>query len=350
MVYTAGTTGKPKGALRRTIDPANVTPRLAALNCLDPAHVHLVAGPLYHSAPGGFALYAHMVGSTVVVMRKFDAEDALHHIERHRCTTTFMAPTLLKRIVDLPAAVRARYDVSSMRSMVVAAAPCPMRVKEQIVAMFGPVLYEFYGSTELGVNTVLSPEDVLRKPGSCGRAAPGVELAVLDDEGQPVPTGTPGELFVRRYGGVFDEYYKNPTATAQTARGEWMSVGDVAWMDAEGFVYICDRKRDMIISGGVNIYPAEIEDALHRHPAIEDAAVFGVPDAEWGERVHAAVQLRSGMSASERDVIDFCRAHLADYKAPRGVSFHTDFPRDTAGKLVKRLLREPYWAGRATRV
>ena len=350
MVYTAGTTGKPKGALRRVIDAAGLRPRLAALDCLDPAHVHLVAGPLYHSAPGGFALYAHLVGATVVVMRKFDAEDALRHIERHRCTTTFMAPTLLKRIVDLPAAVRARYDVRSMRSIVVAAAPCPMRVKEQVLEVFGPVLYEFYGSTELGVNTVLRPEDVLRKPGSCGRAAPGVELAVLDDDGRPAPAGTPGELFVRRYSGVFDEYYKNPTATAQTSRGEWMSVGDVAWIDPEGFVYICDRKRDMIISGGVNIYPAEIEDALHRHPAVDDVAVFGVPDTEWGERVHAAVQLRSGMAVGERDLIDFCRAHLAGYKAPREVSFHESFPRDAAGKLVKRLLREPYWAGRATRV
>jgi acyl-CoA synthetase (AMP-forming)/AMP-acid ligase II len=350
MIYTAGTTGKPKGALRRVTDPAAVLPRLADLNCLDPAHVHLVAGPLYHSAPGGFALYAHMVGSTVVVMRKFDAEDALRHIERHRCTTTFMAPTLLKRIVDLPPAVRERYDVSSMRSIVVAAAPCPMRVKEQVIAMFGPVLYEFYGSTELGINTILRPEDVLRKPGSCGRAAPGVEVAVLDDDGQPAPAGQPGELFVRRYNGVFEEYYKNPAATAQTSRGDLMSVGDVAWIDADGFVYICDRKRDMIISGGVNIYPAEIEDALHRHPAVEDAAVFGVPDAEWGERVHAAVQLRPGMSATEREVLDFCRTRLADYKSPREVSFHTEFPRDTAGKLVKRLLREPYWAGRATRV
>ena len=350
MIYTAGTTGKPKGALRRVTDPAAVLPRLAALDCLDRAHVHLVAGPLYHSAPGGFAVYAHMVGSTVVVMRKFDAEDALRHIERHRCTTTFMAPTLLKRIVDLPPSVRARYDVRSMRSIVVAAAPCPARVKEQVIEMFGPVLYEFYGSTELGINTVLRPEDVLRKPGSCGRAAPGVEVAVFDDEGRALPAGTPGELFVRRYSGVFDEYYKNPAATAQTSRGEWMSVGDVAWIDPEGFVYICDRKRDMIISGGVNIYPAEIEDALHRHPAVEDAAVFGVPDAEWGERVHAAVQLRAGTAATERELVDFCRAHLADYKAPREVSFHADFPRDTAGKLMKRLLREPFWSGRETRV
>jgi acyl-CoA synthetase (AMP-forming)/AMP-acid ligase II len=350
MVYTAGTTGKPKGALRRVTDPAAILPRLAALDCLDPAQVHLVAGPLYHSAPGGFALYAQMVGGTVVVMRKFDPQEALRLVERHRCTTTFMAPTLLKRIVDLPAEVRARYDVSSMRSLVIAAAPCPMRVKEQALAMFGPVLYEFYGSTELGVNTVLRPEDVLRKPGSCGRAAPGVELAILDDDGRPVAPGTPGELFVRRYNGVFDEYYRNPAATAQTSRGEWMSVGDVAWMDDDGFVYICDRKRDMIISGGVNIYPAEIEDALHRHPAVEDAAVFGVPDPDWGERVHAAVQLRPGRDVTPGDLLEFCRAHLADYKTPREVSFHEAFPRDTAGKLLKRLLREPHWAGRETRV
>src|SRR5262249_58831033 len=202
MLYTAGTTGKPKGALRRTIDAASVVPRLAALNCLDPDQVHLVAGPLYHSAPGGFALYAQLVGGTIVVMRKFDPEEALRLIERHRCTTTFMAPTLVKRIVDLPAEVRTRYDVSSMRALVIAAAPCPMRVKEQALALFGPVLYEFYGSTELGVNTVLRPEDVLRKPGSGGAAARGVEIAVLDDAGRPVPSGTPGELFVRRYSGV----------------------------------------------------------------------------------------------------------------------------------------------------
>jgi acyl-CoA synthetase (AMP-forming)/AMP-acid ligase II len=350
MIYTAGTTGKPKGARRQASDPAAVLPRLRALNCVAPDDVHLVAGPLYHSAPGGFAAFAHALGQTVVVMRKFDAEDALRTIERRRCTTTFMAPTLIKRLVDLPADVRGRYDVSSMRSIVVAGAPCPMRVKEALLGWLGPVLYEFYGSTELGINTVLGPEDMLRKVHSCGRAAPGVELAILDEAGRPVPTGTPGELHVRRSEGVFDGYYKNPAATAETARGDWLSVGDVAWIDAEGFVYICDRKRDMIISGGVNIYPAEIEDVLHRHPAIEDAAVFGVPDAEWGERVHAAVQLRPGATLTPAEVMAFCRGHLADYKAPREVSFHADFPRDTAGKLVKRLLREPHWAGRNIRV
>jgi len=309
-----------------------------------------VAGPLYHSAPGSFALYTHVFGGTVVVMPKFDAEEALALIAEHRVTSTFMAPILLKRIVELPPAVRARHDVSSMQVIVMAAAPCPMKVKEDVLAVFGPVLYEFYGSTELGVNTVLRPEDVLRKPGSCGTAAPGVELAVLDAEGHPVKAGEPGELFVKRYDGVFDEYYKKPEATRQTQRGDWLSVGDVAWIDTDGFVYVCDRIRDMVISGGVNIYPAEIEDVLHRHPAVEDVAVFGVPDDTWGERVHAAVQLRAADSTTAEALTAFARTHLADYKVPREFSFHTAFPRDAAGKLVKRILREPHWQGRASRI
>ena len=349
MIYTGGTTGRPKGAIRGAVDPQVTMRFLKALDLAEP-HVHLAAGPLYHSAPGSFASTTLLFGGRVVVMRKFDAEEALHLIHTHRCTSTFMAPTLVKRIVDLPADVRARYDVSSMKVLVVAAAPCPMRVKEQAMQYFGPVFYEFYGSTELSVNTILRPEDVLRKPGSCGRVAPGIELAILDEQGQPLPVGEPGELYVRRYAGVFDGYYKNPGATRETQRGDWLSVGDVAYVDAEGFYYICDRKRDMIISGGVNIYPAEIEDALHRHPDVEDVAVFGVPDEEWGERVHAAVQLRTGARLAPDELIRFARAHLADYKAPREVSFHAQFPRDAAGKLIKRVLREPFWAGRATRV
>jgi acyl-CoA synthetase (AMP-forming)/AMP-acid ligase II len=349
MIYTGGTTGRPKGALRQSTDLAATRRFMEAFGLAEP-HVHLVAGPLYHSAPGGFAQFTHMFGGTVVVMRKFDPEEALHAIARHRCTSTFMAPTLVKRIVDLPADVRSRYDVSSMRVLVVAGAPCPSRVKEQALAYFGPVLWEFYGSTELGINTILRPEEMLRKPGSCGRAAPGIDIMLLDDDGKPVAPGTPGELYVRRAAGMFDGYYKDVTATAQSQRGDWATVGDVAWMDAEGFVYICDRKRDMIISGGVNIYPAEIEDVLHRHPAIEDAAVFGVPDPDWGERVHAAVQPRPEVTLTADEVLAFARQHMADYKVPREVSFHAEFPRDTAGKLLKRTLRDPYWADRRSRV
>jgi fatty-acyl-CoA synthase/long-chain acyl-CoA synthetase len=350
IIYTGGTTGRPKGALRRGMNPQDLMDTLAALDLLDPAHVHLVAGPMYHSAPGGFALYAHLVGSTVVIMPKFDPEQALAQIERHRCSSTFMAPTLLKRIIDLPAEIRGRYDVSSMRAIIMAAAPCPMSVKEGVVAYFGPALYEFYGSSELGVNTILRPEDVLRKPNSCGRAAPGKEIALLDDDGRPVPAGEPGELYVRRCPGILDEYYRDPEATEKMRRGEWYTVGDVAYVDADGFYYICDRKRDMIISAGVNIYPAEIEDVLHRHPKVLDAAVFGVPDAEWGERVHAALHVPPGETLTREEITAFCRRHMADFKVPREVSFHDVFPRDAAGKLLKRQLREPYWAGRASRV
>jgi len=346
MIYTGGTTGKPKGALRAASDAQLTLAFMQALGMIHERHVHLVAGPLYHSAPGSFALFAAVLGGTVVVMPKFDPEQALHLIATHRVTSTFMAPTLIKRIIDLPDSVRARYDVSSMRSLVVAAAPCPMRVKEAALAYFGPSLFEFYGSTELGINTILRPEDVLRKPGSCGRVAPNVEIGLLDDDGKPVPVGEPGELYVRRFGGMFDSYYKNPDATRQTERAGWHSVGDVAWVDAEGFYTLCDRKRDMIISGGVNIYPAEIEDALHRHPAVEDVAVFGVPDDDWGERVHAAVQLRPNQTLGADELRAFARRHLADYKVPREVSYPADFPRDAAGKLIKRLLCDPYWAGR----
>ncbi|PYN04788.1 MAG: acyl-CoA synthetase [Candidatus Rokuibacteriota bacterium] len=346
MIYTGGTTGKPKGALRSGVNPRLTLDLMQALGMMHEGQVHLVAGPLYHSAPGSFALFTTVLGGTVVVMRKFEPEQALHLIHTHRVTSTFMAPTLVKRILDLPEAVRARYDVASMKSLVVAAAPCPMRVKEEALRYFGPCFYEFYGSTELGVNTILTPADVLRKPGSCGRAAPNVELALLDDDGRPVAVGEPGEVYIRRFEGMFDGYYKNAEATSQTRRGEWYSVGDVARVDAEGYYYICDRKRDMIISAGVNIYPAEIEDALHRHPAVEDVAVFGVPDEDWGERVHAAIQIRPGHTLTADEVRAFAREHLADYKAPREVSFPDDFPRDTAGKLIKRMLRDPYWAGR----
>ena len=346
MIYTGGTTGKPKGAVRSGVNPRLTLDLMQALGMIHEGQVHLVAGPLYHSAPGSFALFTTVLGGTVVVMRKFEPEQALHLIHTHRVTSTFMAPTLVKRILDLPEAVRARYDVASMKSLVVAAAPCPMRVKEEALRYFGPCFYEFYGSTELGVNTILTPADVLRKPGSCGRAAPSVELALLDDDGRPVAVGEPGEVYIRRFEGMFDGYYKNAEATSQTRRGEWYSVGDVARVDAEGYYYICDRKRDMIISAGVNIYPAEIEDALHRHPAVEDVAVFGVPDEDWGERVHAAIQIRPGHTLTADEVRAFAREHLADYKVPREVSFPDDFPRDTAGKLIKRMLRDPYWAGR----
>jgi acyl-coenzyme A synthetase/AMP-(fatty) acid ligase len=253
MMYTSGTTGKPKGAYRSSIDTGIVFGWLEALDLFDGNHVHLVAGPLYHSAPAAFALFSSVLGCTNVVMPRFDAEEALRLIEEHGVTTTFMAPTLIKRIKDLPDEVKERYDASSMKVLITGAAPCPQNLKEWANEYFGDALYEFYGSTELGINTVLRPEDVSAKPGSCGKSMPGMEIAALDDDGNVLGPMEEGELYVRRYQGMFDGYYKNEEATREAEKGDWVSVGDVGWIDEDGFVFIGDRKKDMIISGGVNI-------------------------------------------------------------------------------------------------
>jgi acyl-CoA synthetase (AMP-forming)/AMP-acid ligase II len=343
MIYTAGTTGNPKGALRGVGgDPAVLATWFAAFGFTSD-DVHLLAGPSYHSAPGVFSGLQQLLGATTVILRRFDAERALQMIDEHRVTTTFMAPILVKRILDLPADVRARYDVSSMRCLIVAAAPFPGALKRRAVEFFGPHVFEFYGATETGLVTLITPEDLLLKPDSCGRALPSVEIRLLDDEGNEVPDGQPGELWTRSPG-VFSEYHNKPEATARNRRDGFFTVGDVAWRDEDGYIHICDRKVDMVISGGVNIYPAEIEAVLHAHPAVEDCAVIGVPDTEWGESLKAVVKLHEGATAGDAELIGFVGERLAAYKRPRSVDFVEDFPRDAAGKLVKRLLRDRYWA------
>lgn len=343
MIYTSGTTGKPKGAYRAAgVSLENVAETIRIFGLRD-GDVHLMAGPGYHSAVAFFAGLTNLCGGTVVIMPRFDAETALQLIDRHRVTTTFMAPTLLQRLVDLPAEVRARYDVSSMRAAIVAAAPCPFSLKKRLVEYFGEVLWEFYGATETGINTVLLPGEQLAKPGSVGRVVPGQEILLLDDDGNPVPDGQPGELWVRN--DVLATYYNRPDATARATHEGFFSVGDVAYRDSDGYYYICDRRVDMIISGGANIYPAEVEACLHGHPAVQDVAVIGVPDDHWGESVRALVVLQPGAAATEQELVDWCRAHIADYKRPRSVEFVGDLPRDQAGKLLKRAIRERYWAG-----
>ncbi len=348
MIYTSGTTGQPKGAYRpQGVNLENVLQVISIFELSD-RDLHLMCGPGYHSAVAFFAGLHQLLGATNVIQRKFDAEPALELIARHRVTTTFMAPTLLKRLVDLPEAVRARHDTSSLRALILGAAPCPQALKERAVAWLGEVLWEFYGATETGINTVLRPEDQLRKPGSCGTAVPGQEIRLTDEEGVEVPAGQPGEFWVRN--GWLAEYYNRPDATGRSQRDGFFSVGDVAYRDGDGYYYICDRKVDMIISGGVNIYPAEVEAALYAHPAVRDAAVIGVPDDEWGESVKAVVELRPGAKVSEQELIDFCAGRLASYKKPRSVDFVPELPRDLAGKMMKRELKERYWAGAGRRV
>ena len=347
MIYTAGTTGNPKGAFRGGgVDVGAVSEWMAAFQ-FSSEDVHLLAGPSYHSAPGVFSGLQQLFGATTVVLRRFDPERALQLIAEHRVTTTFMAPILVKRILDLPPEVREAHDVSSMRCVIVAAAPFPGDLKRRAVDFFGPHVFEFYGATETGLVTLITPEDLLRKPDSCGRALASVEIRLLDDDGNEVPDGQPGELWTRSPG-VFTAYHNKPEATARNLRDGFFTVGDVAWRDQEGFIHICDRKVDMVISGGVNIYPAEIEAVLHAHPAIEDCAVIGVPDSEWGESLKAVVKLHHGATTGADELIEFVGARLAAYKRPRSVDFVDEFPRDSAGKLLKRLLRDRYWteAGR----
>ncbi|HYS31288.1 MAG TPA: AMP-binding protein [Streptosporangiaceae bacterium] len=352
MIYTSGTTGKPKGAYRDMTDQSTAVALIGFIG-YTPDDVYLTSGPLYHSGPGAFMSVGLALGQTIILQRKFDPEDWLRLVDTYQVSSTFSAPPLIRLVCALPAEVKARYDRSSMKRMLANAAPWSFALKQAYVADFpADSLWELYGSTELGVNCVLEPKDQMRKPGSCGKPAPGVEIRLLDASGDEV-TGTgpdhAGELFVRSTG-VFSQYYKQPDSYEAGRHGEFHTVGDIAYADDEGYLYICDRKSDMIISGGMNIYPAEVEAALEQHPQVFDVAVFGIPSEKWGEQVHAAVVPAPGVSLSEADVMAFARLHLAGYKSPRSVSFMAELPRTGSGKLLKRQLRAPYWAGHATKV
>ncbi len=352
MIYTSGTTGKPKGAVRHATDQETGL-ALVTLLGYRPDDIYITSGPLYHSGPGAFMSIGLLFGQTIVVQRKFDAEDWLRLVEKYKVTSTFSAPALIRMVCALPPEVKAKYDRSSMRVMIANAAPWSFALKQQYVADFPPEsLWEVYGSTELGVDCVLRPEDQMRKPGSCGQPAPLIEIVLFDAEGNVV-TGTgpenPGELYVRSKG-VFDEYYKQQASYDANSRGDFHTVGDIAYRDDEGFLYICDRKSDMIISGGMNIYPAEIEAALEQHPAIYDVAVFGIPSEEWGEVVHATVVTAPDTSLTAEEITAFGKEHLASYKVPRSVDFIDELPRTGSGKILKRQLRAPYWQGRTAQV
>jgi len=353
MIYTSGTTGKPKGALRRGTGGAAQSAALLAHIGYTPDDVYMPTGPLYHSGPGGFMAIALVLGQTVVLQRKFHAEDWLRLVQAHRVTSTFAAPTPIRMVCNLPDEVKAKYDVSSMRRMIANAAPWSFALKQMYLAYFpGDSLFEVYGSTELGVNCVLRPEDQLRKPGSCGLPAPMVEIKLFDDEGSEVTGVGPehtGELFVKSPS-VFADYYKQHDKFLADNKHGYQTVGDIAYRDDEGYIYICDRKKDMIISGGMNIYPAEIEAALEHHADVLEVAVFGVPSEEWGETVHAVVVVREGGAMTADDVVAFAKEHLAGYKVPRSVSFVDELPKTGSGKILKRELRAPFWAGRTSQV
>jgi acyl-CoA synthetase (AMP-forming)/AMP-acid ligase II len=352
MIYTSGTTGKPKGAMRGGTDPTLVAAMIGELR-VTPQDVHITTGPLYHSGPAAFSGLTHVLGGTIVVLSRFDPEEWLRLVDEHKVMTTFTAPTQLKRLVNVPEQVRAKYDTSSLTVVIANAAPVPFSLKKQWIETYGEGhLFEVYGSTELGVDCIIKPEDQLRKPGSCGRPYGSVEIRLIKEDGMEAEPMEPGVMWIRSPA-AFQGYHNAPDKTEETKLSDdpsWRTVGDIAYRDDEGFYYICDRRSDMIISGGMNIYPAEIEAVLHSHDAVMDVGVFGIPSEEWGEQVHAVVQLKEGQTATANELAELARAHLAGYKVPRSIEFRDQLPRTESGKLLKRKLRDEFWAGRETRV
>jgi long-chain acyl-CoA synthetase len=352
MWYTSGTTGRPKG-VRKALpkgDPYELTRlSLRSTNLFGGGSggVHILTSPIYHGAPESFSCNALHGGQTVVLMKRFSPETFLQLVERHRVTSSHMVPTMFVRLLNLPEEVRLSYDVSSLRNIVHAAAPCPVDVKQRMMQWWGPILWEYYAASE-GGGTFVTPEEWLERPGTVGRPLPGAEVKILDDDGNVLPSGEPGNVYMRPSAGMFS-YHNDPEKTREAFRGEFFSVGDVGYLDEEGWLFLTDRKPDVIISGGVNIYPAEIEAELLRHPSVVDAGVIGIPDPDRGEQVLALVQVRDPVEAGpalEEALTALCRESLAGYKVPRLFEFRSELPRTETGKLQRRLLRAPYWEGR----
>jgi long-chain acyl-CoA synthetase len=354
MVYTSGTSGRPKGVRRALTGEDPDQPPLAStwffgIFSLAPFdnNVHLCCSPLYHTAVLNFATISVQLGHPVVLMDQFDGRELLALVERHRVTHTHMVPTQFRRLLALPQATRDRYDPSSIRAAIHSAAPCPPDVKRQMLDWWGPVVTEYYAASE-GGGTVITGPQWLARPGSVGLPWPGSAVHVLDEAGDEVPAGRPGLVYLRMGTSTFDYYNDEEKTRASRARGMF-TVGDIGYLDEDGYLYLCDRKSDMIISGGVNIYPAEIENALSSHPAVADVAVFGVPHDDWGEEIKAVVQPAAGAGPGPEltaDLLAFLGDRVAKFKLPRTIDFVAELPRDPNGKLYKRRLRDPYWTGR----
>jgi long-chain acyl-CoA synthetase len=354
MNYTSGTTGNPKGIFRRL---PGISPEEGALGLsgilflfsINPGgdDVHIVGSPLYHTAVLRFGSASLHLGHTVVMMDKWDPEEMLALIERYRVTTSHMVPTQFHRLLALPEEIRAKYDLSSLRHMIHAAAPCPVDVKHKMIEWWGSCIDEYYAASE-GGGTLVNTEEWLKKPGTVGRPWPISEIAIFDDEGNRIEEpDVIGTVYMAMSSGDF-EYHHDKEKTQKNRIGKFFTVGDVGLLDADGYLFLRDRKIDMIISGGANIYPAEIENVLLSHPKVGDAAVFGIPNEDWGEEVKAVIEPAAGVEGSEelaQDILEFCAGRLARFKTPKTIDFVAELPRDPNGKLYKRKLRDPYWEG-----
>ncbi len=357
MLYSSGTTGRPKG-VKRAISgdqPIDAPNGLAMMGQMlygwTPDSVYLSPAPLYHAAPLGWSMAVQALGGTVVVMERFDPEDALRLIEQHKVTTAQWVPTHFVRMLKLPPEARARYDVSSLKQVFHAAAPCPVPIKEQMIAWWGPIISEYYAGTEGNGFTAINSEQWLAHKGSVGKSLT-AELKICDDEGEPLPPRSEGVVYFAG-GGQF-EYHNDPKKTAESRNKHgWTTLGDVGWVDEEGYLYLTDRKSFMIISGGVNIYPQEIENLLITHPKVADVAVVGGPHEEMGEEVIAVIEPADWADAGEAlaaELNAFARANLSHVKTPRKIDFMQELPRHQTGKLYKRLIRDAYWGKEGSRI
>jgi long-chain acyl-CoA synthetase len=358
MHYTSGTTGRPKGVRRALsgLDPDEAAELGTGLLqffgiTAGQRNAHLVSSPNYHTAVTVFGGGALHMGHTLVCMDAWDSEQALTFVERYRISNTHMVPTHFKRMLSLPEQTRSAYDLSSMKWLIHAAAPCPIGIKQAMLDWWGPCVWEYYAATE-GGGTIASPEDWAARPGTVGRAWPISEIMIADENGDVCPPGTPGTIYMKMLLSDF-AYKDDPEKTRAGRLREYFTVGDIGYLDDEGYLFLCDRKSDMIISGGTNIYPAEIEAEIIMHPKVADVAVFGIPDEDWGEQVKAVVQPAPGVTGDDAlaaEILGSLDGKLARLKWPRSIDFIAEMPRDPSGKLLKRRLRDPYWADRGASI
>ncbi|MDB5819466.1 MAG: long-chain fatty acid--CoA ligase, partial [Rhizobacter sp.] len=345
MMYTSGTTGRPKGVRRFAATPEQVAGRAAQFRDtygVSPNMRAMITGPLYHASPNGFARHALRTADLLLLQSRFDAEKTLADIEAYGITNAVMVPTMFVRFFKLPDAVRLKYDMHSLQWVTHTAAPCPAEVKRSLIQWWGPVIHEVYGGTEVGLPIACSSEEWLSHPGTVGHPTGGTRIAIYDDAGHTVGEGVPGEIYMRCSTYADFTYHKQEDKRKGVERDGLISVGDVGYMK-DGYLYLCDRKSDMVISGGVNIYPAEVEKVLLECPAVRDCAVFGVPDDDLGEVLLAAIELTPGCSLTEEEAKRFMAERMARYKVPRKVEFHASLPREDSGKIFKRRLRDVHW-------
>jgi long-chain acyl-CoA synthetase len=348
MIYTSGTTGRPKGVRREPAtdeQEAKIAAMRRRVYGIEAGIRALLPGPLYHSAPNAFGLRAARLAERLVIMPRFDPQELLRLIERHRITTIFMVPTMFVRLLKLPESVRRRYDLSSLRFVIHAAAPCPVEVKRAMIDWWGPVLNEFYGATETGALTLCTSAEFLARPGTVGRPVDEAIIRILDDSGRALPAGVPGEIFMRLPYYPDFTYHGQDDKRREIERDGLLTCGDVGYFDEDGYLYLCDRKRDMVIIGGANIYPAEIEAVLIGLPGVKDCAIIGIPDPEYGEALLALVEPQDGAALDPADLLRLLATSFAGFKLPRRIELRATLPREDSGKIFKRLLREPYWQG-----